>query len=219
LVKTADVEAAAGAGAIIQMPDNLDPGLRPYLLEPSANGLSAIYASIAARVDAIDKMANTGSIRATESRRMSAVAQKQEFELLNAKLSELADSLELAEESIWQFYAMYQGRSWDGEIEYPGSFNISDEISEFDKLVKAKQAATNPKVFNIIDGRIVELLGEEEDIIFAEEMAGAGLNLPARPVFEPHEMYNPETGDEVIARTEQEHLDYGAQGYIHKEEY
>jgi hypothetical protein len=43
--------------------------------------------------------------------------------------------------------------------------------------------------------------------------------LPEKEPFEPHEMYNPETGDEVIARTEQEHMDYMAQGYIHKEEY
>jgi hypothetical protein len=216
LVKTSDVEAAAGAGAIIQMPDNLDPGLRPYLLEPAGNGLTGIYASIAARVEAIDKMANTGSIRSTENRRMSAVAQQQEFELLNAKLSELADSLELAEEQLWQFYALYQGRTWDGEIEYPDSFNIKDHSMEMDQLVKARSAATNPKVMNIIDGRIVEMLGEEEDIIFAEEMAAAGQNLPAKPVFEPHEMYNPETGDEVIARTEAEHIAYMAQGYIHE---
>ena len=217
LVKTPDVEAGAGAGAIIQMPDNLDPGLIPYLLEPSGNGLSGIYASIAARIDAIDKMANTGSIRATESRRMSGVAQQQEFELMNAKLSELADSLELAEEQMWQFYALYQGRDWDGEIEYPDSFNIKDESLEMDQLLKARQAATNPKVLNIIDGRIVELLGEEEDIIFAEEMAAGQQPLPVKPVFEPHEMYNPETGDEVIARTEQEHIDYMAQGYIHED--
>jgi hypothetical protein len=149
---------------------------------------------------------------------MSAVAQQQEFELLNAKLSELADSLELAEEQLWQFYALYQGRTWNGEIEYPDSFNIKDHSMEMDQLLKARQAATNPKVLNIIDGRIVEMLDEDPAIIFAEEMAGANQNLPARPAFEPHEMYNPETGDEVIARTEQEHMLYMAQGYIHREE-
>ena len=217
LVKTSDVEAAAGAGAIIQMPDNLDPGLKPYLLEPAGNGLTGIYASIAARVDAIDKMANTGSIRSTESRRMSAVAQQQEFELLNAKLSELADSLELAEEQMWQFYAMYQGRSWDGEIEYPDSFNIKDHSMEMDQLVKARQAATNPKVMNIIDGRIVEMLGEEEDVVFAQDMLAAGQGLPAEAPFEPHIMKDPETGKEYIARTEQEHLEYAAMGYVHED--
>jgi hypothetical protein len=163
LVKTADVEASAGAGAVIQMPDGLDPGLKPYLLEPGGNGLSAIYASIAARVSSIDKMANTGAIRATESRISSGVAMRTEFELLNAKLSEFADALELAEEQMWQFYAMYQGVAWDGEIEYPGSFNIQDLDADVDRLVKSKSAATDPVVLRIIDEQLVEMLGEEKE--------------------------------------------------------
>ena len=179
LVKTSDVEAAAGAGAIIQMPDNLDPGLRPYLLEPAGNGLTGIYASIAARIEAIDKMANTGSIRATESRRQTAVAQKQEFELLNARLSELADSLELAEEQMWQFYALYQGRTWDGEIEYPGSFNIRDTGSEIAQLQQAKSAATDPTVLRKIDEHILEWMGEEEeDLPFIDPNPQVGRTYP-----------------------------------------
>ena len=164
-------------------------------------------------------MANTGAIRATESRTLSGVAMRTEFELLNARLSEKADNLELAEESIWKLYAEYQGTQFDGEIEYPGSFNIQDTQDEINQLVLAKQAATNPKVFNIIDGRIVELLGEEEDIIFAEDMVNAAEGLPAEVVFEPHIMCDPVTGKEYIARTEQEHLDYAALGYIHEDDY
>lgn len=218
VVKTQDVEMSAGAGSIAVMPDNMDPGLKPYMLSVSTD-ISAIYNSIAASVAAIDKMANTGAIRATESRTLSGVAMRTEFELLNARLSEKADNLELAEEQIWNLYAKYQGTQFDGEIEYPGSFNIQDTQDEIKQLVLAKQAATNAKVFNIIDGRIVELLGEEEDIVFAEDMANAAQGLPAEPVFEPHIMCDPATGKEYIARTEQEHLEYAALGYIHEDEY
>jgi len=104
LVKTAGAEASAGAGAIIQIEDNMDSGLKPYILAVSTD-TNSIFTAIEHTVAAIDKMANTGSIRATESRRMSGVAQQQEFELLNAKLSEKADNLQLAEESIWQWFA------------------------------------------------------------------------------------------------------------------
>jgi hypothetical protein len=31
-------------------------------------------------------------------------------------------------------------------------------------------------------------------------------------------MSNPDTGDKVIARTEQEHMAYAEQGYIHEED-
>jgi hypothetical protein len=218
VVKTSDVEMSAGAGSIALMPDNLDPGLKPYMLNVSTD-ISAIYNSINASVQAIDKMANTGAIRATEVREMSGVAMRTEFELLNAKLAEMADNLELAEEQMWEFYAQYQGYVWDGEIEYPGSFNIQDEESELSKLKTAKEIATDPRIINLIDHELVELLGEEPTLILGTTEYLPAEQLPEKEPFEPHEMYNPETGDEVIARTEQEHMDYMAQGYIHKEEY
>ena len=215
LVKTAGAEAAAGAGAIIQIEDNMDPGLKPYILAVSTD-TNSIFTAIEHATSAIDKMANTGSIRATESRRMSGVAQQQEFELLNAKLSEKAANLELVEEQIWQWFAFYQGITWAGEIEYPRSFNIKDEANEMEMLFKAKQSATDPKVLNIIDGRIVELLGEEEDLIFAQDMQGVAAALPAEVAFEPHIMCDPVTGKEYIARSLEEHQRYAALGYYHK---
>jgi hypothetical protein len=161
-------------------------------------------------------MANTGSIRATESRRMSGVAQEQEFQLLNAKLSEKADNLELAEEQIWQWYCFYQGYTWDGKIKYPDSFAIRDTFNEIEALVKAKNAATDPRVLNIIDHELIELLGEEGDMIIPETYTPE--DIPERKPFEPHYMINTETGEKFIARTEQEHLDYAAMGYIHERE-
>jgi hypothetical protein len=215
LVKTPETQAGTGSGSIIHMPENLDPGLKPYLLEHSGASVTSIYEAIKHAIDSIDKMANTGAVRATQSRTMSGVAMETEFQLLNAKLSEKADNIELAEEQMWKLWCEYMGYVWSGKIDYPGSFNMRDTQAEIDQLVKAKGAATNPKVFNIIDGRIVELLGEEEDILFAPEMADASVGLPAVTVFEPHIMIDPATGTEYIARTEQEHMDYAALGYYH----
>lgn len=218
LVKTPETQAGIGAGSIIHMPENLDPGLKPYLLEFGGASIQSIYMAIQHSVESIDKMANTGAVRATESRSMSGVAMETEFQLLNARLSEKADNLELAEEQMWNIWAQYMGTTWSGEIDYPGSFNIRDTQKEIDGLVKAKSAATNPKVFNIIDGRIVEWLGEEEDILFAPEMAAANINLPAETVFEPHIMIDPATGIEYIARSQEEHLKYAALGYYHDDD-
>ena len=164
LVKTAGAEASAGAGAIIQIEDNMDPGLKPYILAVSTD-TDSIFTAIKHTVDAIDKMANTGAIRSNQASRMSGVAQQQEFELLNAKLSEKAANLELVEESIWQWFAFYQGTTWAGEIEYPRSFNIKDSSNDMDILYKAKQAATDPVVLRIIDGEILETLGAEKEYL------------------------------------------------------
>ena len=214
LCKTAGTEAAAGAGAIVQMEDNLDPGLRPYILSVSTD-TNSIYAAIKHTAEAIDKMANTGSIRSTEAQRMSGVAQEQEFQLLNAKLSEKADNLELAEEHVWELFCEYQGKVWDGKVEYPGSFNIRDTSMEIDRLVKAKSAATDPRVLQVIDHELLELLGEDADMI--REEVDPSL-VPAQPPFDIHVMVNPETGEEFYARTEAEHIRYAELGYVHKDE-
>jgi hypothetical protein len=215
LVKTAGTEAMAGAGAIVQMEDNLDPGLRPYMLSVSTD-IASIFTAITHITTVIDKLANTGSIRSTESRRMSGVAQQQEFELLNARLSEKADNLQLVEEQIWQWYSYYQGYAWDGKIEYPGSFNVRDTEMEVNKLVKAKQAATDPRVLALIDHELIELLGEEGDMVIPEIYDPS--QIPEKKPFEPHYMIDLATGEKYIARTEQEHLDYAARGFVHERE-
>ena len=165
LVKTADTIAGTGSGAIIQMPDNIDPGLRPYLLEHSGANIDSIYGAIQHAVGAIDKMANTGAVRATESRTMSGVAMETEFQLLNARLSEKADNLQLAEEQLWELWFEYMGQQWMGEIEYPGSFNIRDTSKEIEQLVTAKSASTDPVVLRKIDEHILEWMGEEKEYL------------------------------------------------------
>jgi len=144
------------------MPDNLDPGLKPYILDYNGAELSAMLEVKRNIVEVIDKMANTGAIRATESRTLSGVAMATEFQLLNAKLSEKADGLELAEEQIWSIFANYQGTEWTGHVEYPGSFNIRDVENNMQTLRIAKETATDPGVYKVIDYEILELLGKEE---------------------------------------------------------
>jgi hypothetical protein len=50
---------------------------------------------------------------------MSGVAMQSEFLLLDAKLSEKARNLELAEEQIFRLFALWQGQPFDGDIKYP----------------------------------------------------------------------------------------------------
>ena len=165
LVKTPETQAGIGAGSLIHMPENLDPGLKPYILQFSGAEVGAIYSSIKHTIDAIDKMANTGAVRATESRTLSGVAMETEFQLLNARLSEKADNLELAEEQMWQFWFEYQGQQWMGEINYPGSFNIRDTGKEIEQLRTAKDTATDPMVLRKIDEHILEWMGEEKEYL------------------------------------------------------
>jgi hypothetical protein len=170
LVKTPETQAGTGAGSLIHMPENLDPGLKPYILEFGGASIDSIYQAIQHSIDSIDKMANTGAVRATESKTMSGVAMETEFQLLNARLSEKADNLELAEEQMWQFWFMYMGQQWMGSVEYPGSFNIRDTGSEITQLQTAKNTATDPVVIRKIDEHILEWMGEEKELLAYQDI-------------------------------------------------
>jgi hypothetical protein len=164
LVKTPETNAGIGAGSIIHMPENLDPGLKPYILEFSGASVDKILGAIQHQVGNIDKMANTGAVRATESRVMSGIAMETEFQLLNAKLSEKADQLELAEEQIWKLFCEYMGYAWNGDIDYPGSFNIRDTGSEIAQLKTAAETSPNdPQIQKGIAIKVAEWMELEYD--------------------------------------------------------
>ncbi len=218
LVVPPTAQIGAGAGAMIVLQEGSDPGLNPYALEFSSSAVDSIHSTVKRLEEQIDKISNTGGIRTTSVREMSGVALETEFQLLNAKLATKADNLELAEEQIWRLFGIYQGRTWEGEVKYPDSFNIRDTNREIDELVKAKSAATDARVLAAIDHEILEVLDEDADLIMPEYVAVNASTFPPKPLFEAHTMKHPETGDEVIARTEQEHIAYMEQGYIHKEE-
>ena len=166
LVKTSSTQAAAGAGAIIDLPDDLDPNLKPFLLEPSGSGITQIISSINEKVDGINRMANMGGVRSTTTKSMSGIAMATEFQLLNARLSQKADLLELAEEQIWRLWALWQGTTFDGVIDYPDNFNISDKENTIALLKIAKETnPANAELLKQIDIMLAKALITDEDTL------------------------------------------------------
>ena len=163
LVKTPETNAGTGAGSIITMPENLDPGLKPYLLEYNGASVDSLYKSIQHAQDTIDKLACLGAMRASDARVMSGISRQVEFQMLNAKLSEKARNLELAEEQIWELFANYMMMPWEGEVEYQDDFSIVDEEDEYKKLEIARRAATGPAALAVIDQMIINLVTEDID--------------------------------------------------------
>ena len=175
LAATQDTDVGTGAGALIRLPDNLPADLKPYILEFSGAPIEKIYASINERKKMIDGMANVGSVRSTEIREQSGVAIATEFALLNAKLCLLADGLELAEEQIWQLICDYLQLSWQGEIEYPGSFEMRDTERELQQLLSVYNAVQDPIKRAAIEHEMMELLGFEAEEV--DNAAEANLEL------------------------------------------
>lgn len=178
LVVPPTAQLGSGAGGMIILQDGSDPALNPYYLEHSSNNVTSIRDTMKDLIDKIDQMANTGGVRATTARVTSGLALNTEFELLNARLSEKADSLELAEEQIWKLFGLYQGREWTGFVKYPDSFNMRDVQREYNELNTAKTAASSPETLAIIDYRVRELL--DDPTLPAEpstHLAGQGFNV------------------------------------------
>ena len=176
LVATAGTNAnGASAGQVITMEENLDPNLKPYVLQFEGGQIDKIYNSINNRKKMIDSMGNVGAVRSTETTTMSGIAIETEFQLLNARLSSIADNLELAEEQIWQIVYTYMGYKWDGEIDYPGNFALHNIDNELDQLAKIKTLTTRPEVQQEVDYRIGEIL----DIEIIENEQDLMMNPPA----------------------------------------
>ena len=164
LVKTPSVNASAGAGAVIEMPEEIEPNLKPYLLQPSGANLNAIMDSIKHKVEAINRIAHTGAIRTTKQQVSSGIALQTEFELLNARLSEKADNLEIAEEQLFRLYAQFQNVEFDGEINYPDSFNIKDYAMDLQFFSMAKAMNLQSPTFNKeIDKEIVRSVLDDDE--------------------------------------------------------
>ena len=164
LVKTPGVNASAGAGAIIEMPEEMEPNLKPYLLQPSGQNLQAIMDSITHKVDAINRIAHTGAVRTTKQQVSSGIALQTEFEMLNARLSEKADNLEIAEEQLFKIYALFQNANFDGEINYPDSFNIRDYAADLIYYQQAKALNIGSPTFSKeVDKEIARAVVDDDE--------------------------------------------------------
>jgi hypothetical protein len=166
LVKTPNVEASAGAGAIIEIPEDLDSTLKPYIIQPSGQNLDGIMKCIQNKVDAIDRITHMGSVRATGSQIASGIALQTEFQLLNARLSEKADYLENAEEQIWSLFARWQDKEWNGKVNYPDTFDIRDWANDLQYLQMAKASGIKSETFNKeLDKQIAEAVIDDSEMM------------------------------------------------------
>ncbi len=165
LVKTYDTDASAGAGAVINVPDDMDNAVQPYLLQPSGQNITSIRESIKDKVESINRMAQMGAVRGTDAVTMSGIAMQTEFQLLNAKLAEKADLLELAEEHLWTYVANWLDVTPDAEVFYPDSFDIRDYDKELLFLQQMKSSGVRSVTLaQEVDKQIADLVLDDDKL-------------------------------------------------------
>lgn len=150
LVKTQDVSAMAGAGAVINMDNTMDPNLRPYLLEPSGSNISSIVDMIQVHIENFLRSTHLGAIMAARGLSVkSGVALATEFDMLNTRLGDKAAKLEQTEWNIWALFFKWNNQQPDAEfnIEYQKSFDLRDEHADLKLLNEALQMGVNSPTF------------------------------------------------------------------------
>jgi len=163
IVATSGTELSAGAGAVITMDENLEVGLKPYLLQADASGITSILDSIKNKVSAIERMAHLETARGTRTA-MSGVAMLVESRILSQKLSEKAHNLEHCEEQLWSLFGLWEGTEWTGDVVYPNTFDTRDQTVTLQNIKLAKEGGiNNPKLLKAMDNMIAEVLIEDDD--------------------------------------------------------
>ena len=164
LVKTFETDASAGAGAVINLPDDMDGNLKPYQMQPSGANLDAVMKPLFKdKVEAINRMAHMGAVRGTEAMTQSGVAMQTEFQMLNAKLAEKADILELAEEQIFDLFCQWQQVTNDVEVFYPDAFDLRDYDKELVFLQQMRATGVQSETLNKeIDKKIADLVLDDD---------------------------------------------------------
>ena len=215
LVKPTSTDAVAGAGSILNLDESVDPGLKPYLLSPSLSTTDSILKAIENSVAAIQRMTHTSSIQATHGTPMSGVALQTERQLLNAKLADIADTLQETEYQMWIMWLDWQALSMpeDFVIDYPDTFDMRDEHLELDFLMKARSSGVNNKMFQDEISKQVVALTVDDNELQSEILADM-----EKADFEPHEMTDPMSGKTIVAETYEQHLALDEMGFKHEGE-
>jgi hypothetical protein len=211
LVKPSSVDVTAGAGGIINLPDDgFTSDLRPYLLTPSGQNIATIIDTINRKVEAIDKMTHLDSVSGQRSAR-SGVAMLIEQKALASLLADKASSLQLAEEQIWRLWCQWLGTAWDGEIYYPDSFDTRDRQQDLMNLKIAQEiGVSDPKLKQYMEMAIASAIVDDETAL--EQINESIMS----DKFVPHTMYDAQ-GNQYQANTQQEHEQYEALGYTHEQ--
>ena len=163
LVKVATTDASAGAGAIITMDENMDPGLRPYLLTPSGQNISTLIDTIDRKVVAIEKMTHLDSVSGQKTAR-SGIALMIEQKALASLLADKANGMALAEEQIWRLWCLWEGTAWDGNVEYPSSFDTRDRNADLQNLKLAIDiGVTDSELLKVVQAGIARALVEDPE--------------------------------------------------------
>lgn len=168
LVKTSDTDASGGAGAIINIDDNLPGDLKPYLLQPSAANIDSIIKLLKEHQAMIMTITHLAAINTVSTVAKSGVALQTEFTMLNTRLGDKADQLERLENQIWELFQVWSNYEADDTflIEYKKKFDLRDEVTDLTNLNAVREMNIQSKTLNNeIEKQIAKIIIHNGDVL------------------------------------------------------
>jgi len=172
-------EKEIGPRNIIQF--DPESSAKPFWLEPPHSSLSEIREWVKQDIGEIHRIAKMGGVRLAEDFRgaRSGVAIELEYQQLYAVLSEKADNLEQAELGVLSLWSAWEGKSFDGLIDYPDDFSLKDLDGEISRLFKAMEAGIESATFRreahkSVVGKVMPKLNPELKAQILKEIDGDG---------------------------------------------
>ena len=168
LVKTADTDASAGAGAVININDNLPGDLKPYLLQPSASNIDSIIKLLKEHQTMIMKMVHLEAVVGQSTVAKSGIALQTEFSMLNTRLGDKADALERLENRIWKVFQVWSNCQADETflIEYKKKVDLRDEVTDLTNLKSVRDMNITSNTLNKeIDKQIAKIIIHNGDVL------------------------------------------------------
>ncbi len=170
---------------LLYPPDRAAP---VYISPPSANA-EVYFKHIDRQVSKIFQLAKLegGSVQPPEGQsgiQQSGVSKAWDFNQTNSALSKKAGNLEDGETKLWQIYARWLDKEFDGSIEYPHEFSVNslnEDLDECEKMMrlnlgaefnKEVKAAIIQKKFPRMDKETVDSMIETMQT--NEDMMGKG---------------------------------------------
>lgn len=158
-----------------------------YISPPSANA-ETYFKHIDRQVSKIFQLAKLegGSVQAPEQSavQQSGVSKAWDFNQTNSTLSKKAGNLEDGETKLWQVYAKWLDKEFDGSIVYPHEFSVSSLNEDLDEAEKAMRLNMGAEFNKEVKGAIIQKKfprmdkGDVDDMIEVmeghEDMMGKG---------------------------------------------
>lgn len=142
-----------------------------YVSPPSANA-EVYFNHIDRQVSKMFQLAKLegGSVQAPQGNpgavQQSGVSKAWDFNQTNSALSKKAGNLEDGEQKLWQIYAKWLDKEFDGSIEYPHEFSVNslnEDLDEAEKMMRLNLGAeSNKEVKSAIIQKKFPRMGKED---------------------------------------------------------